>query len=292
MRALVLSSGGSRGYYHVGALQYLYKNNVQHDIICGTSIGALIGAYLAQYPKGQEELAVNRLWELFSRLRTSDVYTKWKPWGVFQALFNKRSLYNSRPLRDLIDTHIDPLRVQDSGKLLRVGVTLYNPTYTEAQGFSNYHLYTERAPDLRAAIKASTALAPFFEPVTMIEGIGVDGGVQAITPIKAAIDAGATEIDVLVCYPKYLLYPRTEPTVWNDTLYNIDLMVNRLTWIDIERTYDINALVRVGHSSKREIKLNVIHPVTDLDASALEFNPLLGQRLQRQGWEDAKLVLQ
>lgn len=293
MHALVLSSGGSRGYYHIGALQYLYNHaRVRHDIICGTSIGALIGAYIAQYPKGQEELAISRLWTLFCQLHTEDVYVKWRPWGIFQTLFNKRSLYNNKPMRELIDTHIDPLKILDAEKKLRIGVTLYAPIHVGTRSFSNYKIYTERDPDLRSVIKASSALAPFFEPVQLIEGLGVDGGVQYITPIKAAIAAGATSIDVLICYPTALSYPlhAKGPTAITDLVYNVDLMMNRLTWLDVERTQEINGLVRSGLSIKREVKLNIIHPLEDLNVSSLEFSPAIAKRLRQQGWEDAKLV--
>jgi len=295
MHALVLSSGGSRGYYHIGALQYLYNHaHVKHDIICGTSIGALIGAYLAQYAQGQEDWAISRLWSLFSRLNTDDIYVKWRPWGVFQTLFNKRSMYNNKPMRELIDTHIDPLKILDTGKKLRIGVTLYDAIHVGTSSFSNYKVYTERDPDLRSVIKASTALAPFFEPVTLIEGLGVDGGVQYITPIKAAIAAGATSIDVLICYPTALSYPLHPkgPSVITDLVYNVDLMMNRLTWLDVERTQEINGLVRSGLSAKREVKLNIIHPLEDLNVSSLEFSPEIAKRVRQQGWDDAKLLLE
>lgn len=295
MRALVLSSGGSRGYYHIGALQYLYnRTHAQHDIICGTSIGALLGAYLAQYKKGQEDFAINRLWMLFCQLRTEDVYVKWRPWGVFQTLFSKRSLYNNKPMRELIDTHIDPLKILDTERKLRIGVTLYAAIHVGTRSFSNYKIYTEQDPDLRSVIKASSALAPFFEPVRLIEGLGADGGVQNITPIKAAIAAGATSIDVIICYPTALSYPLHPkgPTVVTDLVYNIDLMMNKLTWLDVERTQEINELVRAGQSTKREVKLNIIHPLEDLNVNSLEFSPTIAKRLRQQGWDDAKLVLE
>jgi predicted acylesterase/phospholipase RssA len=295
MRALVLSSGGSRGYYHIGALQYLYKHKrANHDIICGTSIGALIGAYLAQYRSGQEGFAIDRLWSLFSQLTTPDIYVKWRPWGIFQTLLNKRSLYNNKPMRELIDTHIDPMKILDTGRKLRIGVTLYDAIHAGDRNFRNYKIYTEHDPDLRSVIKASSALAPFFEPVMLPEGLGTDGGVQNITPIKAAITAGATVIDVLICYPTALSYPTKPkgPTVVTDLIYTVELMMNRLTWLDVERTKEINNLVRAGLSKKREVKLNVINPLEDLDVSSLEFNPETAERLQQQGWEDAKLALE
>jgi uncharacterized protein YfaA (DUF2138 family) len=75
-------------------------------------------------------------------------------------------------------------------------------------------------------------------------------------------------------------------------LHVIDLMLNRLTWIDIERTLFINSLVKQGHlHGARDVQLNVIHPDVDLEVSSLNFLPKDALRLQKKGWDDAKLVL-
>jgi len=44
---VVLSGGGSDGLAHIGVLKVLEENNIPIDYICGTSIGALIGALYA-----------------------------------------------------------------------------------------------------------------------------------------------------------------------------------------------------------------------------------------------------
>ncbi len=45
---LALGSGASRGWSHIGVIKALQQEGIQPDIICGTSIGAIIGAsYLA-----------------------------------------------------------------------------------------------------------------------------------------------------------------------------------------------------------------------------------------------------
>ena len=46
--ALVLSGGGARGDFEVGAVRYLYDHGVQPQIICGTSVGAINGVKLAE----------------------------------------------------------------------------------------------------------------------------------------------------------------------------------------------------------------------------------------------------
>ena len=58
-RALVLSGGGSRGAYEIGAWQALKEMGVRIDAVYGTSNGALNAALVAQ---GDADRAV-RLWD-------------------------------------------------------------------------------------------------------------------------------------------------------------------------------------------------------------------------------------
>jgi NTE family protein len=46
---LALGSGGARGLAHIGIIKVLLKNNIPIDYISGSSIGALVGAYLAVF---------------------------------------------------------------------------------------------------------------------------------------------------------------------------------------------------------------------------------------------------
>ena len=47
--ALVLSGGGPRGALQVGALRALMEEGIVPDMIVGTSIGAINGAFLSRY---------------------------------------------------------------------------------------------------------------------------------------------------------------------------------------------------------------------------------------------------
>ncbi len=293
MRALVLSGGGSRGQYHVGVLKNLYKTRkLQHDIISGVSVGALIGSYIAQWPKGQEELAVDALANLFTNLRTENVHKAW-PFGVLSGVLNKRSFRNSSPLRDMVKKHIDPVRIAGSGKKLRVGVTLLQPKNLKTEIATNYEVFTEKSANMREVIMASSALAPFLEPVDLAGQLAIDGAIQAITPIRAAIDAGATVIDMVVCYPPYLTYTRKDQlNAIGIGLHVIDLLIQKLTWVDIDQTRRINELAqKLGGTSKRYVELNVISPKQDLIVNSLNFIPSEAKQLQALGYEDAKAAL-
>jgi len=61
---LVLTGGGAKGAYQVGALEYLAELNFSPHIIAGTSIGALNGAVLASHqPFNQAVLRLGEMWE-------------------------------------------------------------------------------------------------------------------------------------------------------------------------------------------------------------------------------------
>jgi NTE family protein len=61
---LVLTGGGAKGAYQVGALEYLAELGFSPHIIAGTSIGALNGAVLAsQQPFSEAVLRLGEMWE-------------------------------------------------------------------------------------------------------------------------------------------------------------------------------------------------------------------------------------
>ena len=50
--ALVLGSGGARGYAHIGAIQVLEQSGIRPDFIVGTSAGSIVGSlYAPKTPK-------------------------------------------------------------------------------------------------------------------------------------------------------------------------------------------------------------------------------------------------
>jgi len=52
--ALVLGSGGPRGFAHVGVLKVLEENGIHPDLIVGSSVGAMVGAIYASGMKAAE----------------------------------------------------------------------------------------------------------------------------------------------------------------------------------------------------------------------------------------------
>src|SRR5688500_12038597 len=66
---LALGSGSSRGWAHIGVIRALEERGVKPDIICGTSIGALVGAaYAAGELDKLEEWVTGIAWTTVVRL--------------------------------------------------------------------------------------------------------------------------------------------------------------------------------------------------------------------------------
>ena len=80
--ALVLSGGGFKGAFQVGALQYLLENGIRHndgtvvinpkfDFIAGVSVGALNGSFMAM----EDFEGLKKLWNDVETKGSSQIYT-------------------------------------------------------------------------------------------------------------------------------------------------------------------------------------------------------------------------
>jgi len=100
--ALVISGGGSKGAFAVGAIEVLRGHDVKFDLVTGTSTGALIAPLVAT-----DEIPLLR--HIYSTVRTPDVLTR-RP-GVIDIL-GSDSIYDTSPLWTLINTYITDARYQ------------------------------------------------------------------------------------------------------------------------------------------------------------------------------------
>ena len=190
--AFVMSGGGEKGAYGVGALEHLLVDlNLDFDLYVGVSVGNLVGAWMAQYPEDEKSEGFRGLKELFLGIETEDVHRSWL-WGskylgyVWAVLSGKPSLRCSAPLRELIQRYLDPAKLRSSGKAFRAGAVSYST--------GRYRVFSERDDPLPKIIEASAAYPLGLEPAELEGQWWGDGGIRTLTPIKAAIEAGAERI--------------------------------------------------------------------------------------------------
>ena len=125
-RALVLSGGGSRGAYEIGAWQALEEIGVRFDAVYGTSIGALNAGLVAQ---GDPDMAA-KLWASISLKQV--IRTDEEDFAIDKMISRKRDvipflLENAKhlnadigPLENLLAQYLSEGRVRASGMELGV----------------------------------------------------------------------------------------------------------------------------------------------------------------------------
>lgn len=284
MKAIVLSGGGSKGGYQTGVLQHLLGDLQTHyDLICGVSVGAINGAFISQFEAGAEKLCSDTLTALWLSLDTSKIYKRWVPFGRFHAMW-KKSFYDSSPLHLLLRDNIHLDKIRFAGKKVYVGAVSVNS--------GKYTIFDQNSEHFLDAVIASASFPGMLEPVEFLDQLWVDGGVKEISPLRTAIEQGATDIDVIMTSPltrtrKFIENPNTIDVLKRA----IDLSSDKIMSNDIDKAQMYNKLAMQGDLDKREVKLNIIRPQFNLIEDLLDFDPKKIRTMMQLGYEDAKRAM-
>lgn len=164
---LALGSGSARGWAHIGAIRALEERGVKADFVCGTSIGALVGAVYASGQLDVLERWVGSLaWSTVVRLMD----LTWKG-GLIRGhrLFSLfRSIFQDREFSDLD---------------MRFGCIA-----TELS--SGREIWIQRGK-LLDAVRASIAMPGLLTPVVREGSVLVDGGLVNPVPVSMCRAFGA-----------------------------------------------------------------------------------------------------
>lgn len=101
--ALALGGGGALGYAHIGAIQALEEAGIEPVFVCGTSMGALVGALYAQGHNGQQLYAFVRDRKLYTVMRNVSPTSKHLQRGI-GSFQNVRQLLNDAIPHDCFDS--------------------------------------------------------------------------------------------------------------------------------------------------------------------------------------------
>jgi NTE family protein len=218
--ALVLGAGGSRGAYEAGVLAHLFEEiypelppGFEFDIVSGTSVGALHGAYLAATAHEPGLLRASRLLSSWSRLRLADVFRArdvvafpLRALGLLRLSAELATL--ERVLREAIPWgHLTRnLAVGTPGVLCvpctHVGsgqATLFmDGELADATPWQHDpHARAEIVRIEEAHVRASGAIPFLFPPVQIGDASYVDGALRLSTPVSPAVRLGADRVLVI-----------------------------------------------------------------------------------------------
>jgi NTE family protein len=218
--AFVLAGGGSFGAVQVGMLRELIAHGVAADLVVGSSVGAINGAYLAGAPAPE---GVARLESIWRGLRRSEVFPV--TWRSLIGLVARRDfVIDPCGLRRLLEENLPCQELERTRLPLHV-------VATDLLGGGAVRLSAGSVVD---AVLASCAIPAAFPPVRIGGRYLIDGAVASNTPISVAVELGATRLIVL---PTGFACSLADPPkgVIAAALHAITLMIAHQLVADLER---------------------------------------------------------
>jgi NTE family protein len=192
--ALVLSSGGARGFAHIGVIKVLEKEGYKITSVAGTSMGALVGGIYATGQLANFEEWICSL-DIKEVLRLTDLSISNK--GLVKGKKIIEKMKEIVPERNIEDLDIP---------FCAVATDILN---------GNEKIFTRGK--LYDAIRASISIPTVFQPFQIGENHYVDGGVLNPIPINRIT---RRENDLLVVVDVNSLIPfEREPAVEDNTIY-------------------------------------------------------------------------
>jgi NTE family protein len=183
--AFVLGGGGVLGAGEVGMLRALLEAGVAPDLVVGTSVGALNGAFLAAEPTVEATVRLAAVWRELSE--QGGVFAGSVGARLSTALRSRTHLHASGPLRELLTTHLPVDRIED----LQVRFQCVAAAVERAAE----HWFA--SGPLVDAVLASAAVPGLLPPVRIGEEHFLDGGLVNSIPVSRAVELGATTVWVL-----------------------------------------------------------------------------------------------
>lgn len=242
--ALVFAGGGSFGAVQVGMLRALVAHGLKADMVVGSSVGAMNGAYFAGMPS---EGGVRRLEAIWRGLRRRDVFPVTA--RALLGLIRQRDfLLGSHGLFRLVHTHL-PFRNLEEARI---------PLHVVATDLLAGQPVVLSRGDAATAIVASTAIPAAFAPVKSGNLYLADGAITSCTPVKIAVMTGATRLIVL---PAGYACARAMPPqgAIANALHALTLLISRQVKAELE-------------SLDQTIDFHVAPPLCPLTGSPYDFS--------------------
>jgi NTE family protein len=165
--ALVLGSGGPRGYAHIGVMKVLEESGIDYDLVVGSSVGSLIGAFWANGYNADE---------------IDEISKQGNPFTVFDfSLFADRGWIHGQRLQEFVNQR---LRYQTIESMPRKFIAVSTRIRDKQPVFFT-------TGNVGVAVRASSAVSKVFSPVG-INGVEYEDGDESLpVAVRAARQAGA-----------------------------------------------------------------------------------------------------
>jgi NTE family protein len=187
--ALVLGSGGARGFAHIGVLKVLDENGIRPDLIVGASVGALVGAL---YASGMSGVQIEKV---AYDLGVLDLFD-------FNMIMKEPA--TGRRTQEIVSDHVGARMIEQ----------LPIPFAATATRERDRALVIFNRGDAGIAVRASAASPGQFEPVRISGENYVDGDESSPVPIRAARRLGARVVIAVDVSAYVENTPAGMPSAW------------------------------------------------------------------------------
>lgn len=165
--ALVLGSGGPRGYAHIGVMKVLAEAGIDYDLVVGSSAGALVGAFWAN---GLDAEEIDKISRSGGPLTLFDI-----------SPFADRGWIRGQRLQDYVNTRLGSKSIEQMPRRLIVVATRRDD---KAPVFF-------QSGNIGVAVRASSAVPRIISPVG-INGTEFEDADESLpVAVRAARQAGA-----------------------------------------------------------------------------------------------------
>jgi len=170
---LVLGSGSSRGWAHIGVIEALEAENIPIDYVAGSSVGSYVGAL---YASG----SLKSLKDFVLKMDGKKVFS------YFDVVFPRSGLLDgTKKLKELFSIHTDVVDFSE----------LNIPVLMVATDLVTGKKAVLKSGDIFRALRATTSIPGLFAPVKVKDRWLVDGGL--VDPVPVGV-ARALEADVVI----------------------------------------------------------------------------------------------
>lgn len=173
---LVLGSGAAYGLAHIGVLRVLEQEKIPVDVIAGSSIGALMGAFWAA---GYDSYEIEKIAKSLDR---RSVFFKLLGFGDVSA--PHMGFFKGRQIIRFLTQYFKDLSFQD----------LKIPLKVNATDLLTSKKVVFESGSLVGALRATVSIPGFFRPFQYRGGFLLDGGILDPLPIKTLSDMGVKKI--------------------------------------------------------------------------------------------------
>jgi len=259
---LTLGGGGARGFAHIGVYEILRARKAKIDYISGCSMGAVIGAGIAQGKTPAELLEI------------AQDFTKHHPGGLTDIRLNNGSIFGGeKVLKSLKKLIPEDLEFED----------LQIPLSVNAVDLETGEQIVFNSGNVLKAVLASSALPGIYPPVYYKDRLFVDGGIVNSIPVDICRGMGADNI-IAVDLKSYVSQQNMSGLIYHFYIqdkkeedYHLKMKKNHLKEAKLRLAFPINVMMRSLAITERKSAERIvakIHPEIIIHPHVSEFGML------------------